>query len=195
MDIRQKIVSGQINRQALESEMKQRRQAQRNLLVLKQKNISPVGYWRNEHKFYTNMDDLRHKIRTGEIPRSKGPKRSATISEKLFPAFVSTKSFDATYLKKASKSSTSSQSNFQPPLLPLDSQSPPNSFFAGQNSHYTLPTPLPMNEIYLNAIRSQQGSISNSNSSSRIGTLSNVGSRQGTICLREPSRAQTVDNL
>lgn len=174
---------------AIPSELQRRRKTSQELSKLNKLADKPIGCNRNEHKFYTDMNDLRQKILNGTIPRSYGKKPKPSIMERLFPSFIKTKDFDC------SSKQLAGGANFQPPLLPIASQNPPNNFFAGKTYHFKLPTPLPDNPEYLKAIDSKRTSALSTRNQSRIGRVSSLGSRQNSLLLfRQSSRLNSGDS-
>lgn len=125
------------------------------------------------------MDDLRRKIQAGEIPRSKGASVTPTLMERLFPPFLSPR------VSNMNRPGTTTI-YYDPPLLPLDCQNPQSNFFAGENPKCKLPTPLPENPAYINAIQSGRASA-HPTSGSQPGS-SRLSRQNSMVLMRQPSR-------
>jgi len=176
--IQQKINKGQILPAAIPIELKRRRDVCKSLDSGKPPHPEKKQLG-NPHRFYSDMDDLRRKIQAGEIPRSKGASVTPTLMERLFPPFLSPR------VSNMNRPGTTTI-YYDPPLLPLDCQNPQSNFFAGENPKCKLPTPLPENPAYINAIQSGRASA-HPTSGSQPGS-SRLSRQNSMVLMRQPSR-------
>ena len=161
------VSRGQIAPISLSLEMKKRQKNLQQFTELRCSSENPrISSQTESNKFYANLDDLRYKLQIGLIQRSYAPKQKPAMLERIFPAFISPKVFEKATKDASARNSRNKHNSFAPPLLPLDSQNPPNHFFAGQQFHYDIPTPLPENPRYLSAIASKKSSAMGSKRSS-----------------------------
>ncbi|XP_013404629.1 uncharacterized protein LOC106169643 [Lingula anatina] len=98
--------------------------------------------------YFNGIADLNAKIVSGRVPRridlmtdgsrpkSNKLRQDKTISERLFPTFVSTK-------KAVDVEKSLHFTPYSPPLLSVEQQNAEPSFFAGSDLEYTLPERLP----------------------------------------------------
>lgn len=119
------------------------------------------------------MNDLRDKISTGVIPKSLSIPYKPSVTEKLFPPYLST------------RASAADQHSHKPeaysipvtlPLLPVEGQSVKIEFYAGQRVNCPLPSPLGINEAYMKAIDSRRTSAADVSYCSRVGSRVSVKS-------------------
>ena len=178
------VSKGKIAPISLPLEMKKRQKNLQQFNELRCSSENPrISSQTESNKFYANLDDLRYKLQIGLIQRSYAPKQKPAMLERIFPAFISPKVFEKATKDASARNSRNKHNSFAPPLLPLDSQNPPNHFFAGQQFHYDIPTPLPENPRYLSAIASKKSSAArkpsrlSSSSSSSFG----IGSRECSV--------------